>query len=407
MAQMRKLSALVSLFLLVATGCLGGGSPEKTIFVDFQHDEFASFFLRNFPRKITVAQGDELVFRQFWTGEAHTVTGGTLVDDYLTKVKPYIEKEARGEPIPDETPKDILKLEQRLPVAIPMEEDSDELTQSAAQPCYLARGAPDPKGKPCGTQEQPTFNGKQSYYNSGLIPYEGTQGNEYRVKLADDIEPASYWFYCNVHGPFQSTEVTVKPKGSDVPSAEQIGRQARKEIQEIAEPLLKQFRDAQDGTLRLTTPGSKKPLTVKGRFAGIGSPATGPGAINEFIPRRVTVKAGQRITWNVMGFHTISFGVPKYLPIITFEDDGSVTSNPQIDKVVGAKKMDIPEEELFAGGPEPPRFDGGTYDGTGFWSSGVFGAVPYMEYSLRISKPGTYRYACLIHPPMVGTLEVT
>ncbi len=38
-------------------------------------------------------------------------------------------------------------------------------------------------------QEQPEFTGPQSYYNSGIIPYEGQQGNEYRVKLADDIEP--------------------------------------------------------------------------------------------------------------------------------------------------------------------------------------------------------------------------
>jgi len=31
----------------------------------------------------------------------------------------------------------------------------------------------------------------------------------------------------------------------------------------------------------------------------------------------------------------------------------------------------------------------------------------YVKYTLRFSTPGTYRYACLIHPPMVGTVTVT
>jgi plastocyanin len=53
------------------------------------------------------------------------------------------------------------------------------------------------------------------------------------------------------------------------------------------------------------------------------------------------------------------------------------------------------------------KIDGGTYDGTGFWSSGLFGAEPYAEYTLRISKPGTYPYACLIHPSMIGQVVVT
>ncbi len=62
--------------------------------------------------------------------------------------------------------------------------------------------------------------------------------------------------------------------------------------------------------------------------------------------------------------------------------------------------------EEGAGGP-PPTFDGGTYNGEGPWSSGLIGSPPYLEYTMRISEPGTYDYACLIHPPMVGTIEVT
>jgi plastocyanin len=50
--------------------------------------------------------------------------------------------------------------------------------------------------------------------------------------------------------------------------------------------------------------------------------------------------------------------------------------------------------------------DAGTYDGEGYWSSGVLWSAQYVELTVRFSEPGFYPYACLIHPPMVGTVAV-
>jgi hypothetical protein len=55
---------------------------------------------------------------------------------------------------------------------------------------------------------------------------------------------------------------------------------------------------------------------------------------------------------------------------------------------------------------EPLVIDAGTYEGSGFWSSGVLWSEAYVEYTLRFAAPGDYPYACLIHPPMVGTVRV-
>jgi plastocyanin len=406
MTAMNRLTAAAATCVLLATAC-GGRASGPTIFVDFQHDEFASFFIKNFPSKVTVTQGAELVFRQFWTGEPHSVTGGTLVNELMEEVRPYLEMDRRGEPIPQEPPKNIEKLERQLVWAFT---EDDSFNQTAAQPCYLGRGRPRKDGRPCSgaQQEQPAFDGTQTFYNSGVIAYEPPDGNEYRVKLTDDIDPGSYWFYCNVHGEFQSTEVVVKPAGSDVPTDEDIARQAREEIEEEAEPLMKLFRDAQDRTITLVNPADEdEPFTIRGNFAGIiDFRPSSHGAVNEFIPKRIRARAGSRITWNLLGYHTISFGVPSYLPIITFADDGTVTRNPKLERVAGgAKRFDVPDKERY-GGDEPVDFDGGTYDGSGFWSSGLIDAEPYIRYTMRIDKPGTYRYACLIHPPMVGTVEV-
>src|SRR6185503_174980 len=114
---------------------------------------------------------------------------------------------------------------------------------------------------------------------------------------------------------------------------------------------------------------------------------------------------GAPITWKMMGSdHTISFNPPKYFPPIEFRKDGTVRFNPKLEPPAGgAKEYKSPD------GPppeEPPSFDGGTYDGKGFWSSGLIGGEPYLEYTMRISKAGTYSFACLLHPPMVGTLVV-
>jgi plastocyanin len=122
-------------------------------------------------------------------------------------------------------------------------------------------------------------------------------------------------------------------------------------------------------------------------------------------------KVGEKVTWKIMGAdHTVSFDVPPYFPIIEFTDNGKVSLNDKLQKPAGGSPEIPPQEDEGPpgeGGGPILSIDGGTYDGTGFFSSGLFGGEPYAEYSLRFSEPGTYKYACLLHPPMVGTVEVT
>ncbi|MEX0874606.1 MAG: hypothetical protein WD646_08455 [Actinomycetota bacterium] len=479
-----KIVAIAAALLLVASACdrlpfAGRGGDQRTVLVDFGHDSYASFFLFNFPKKIAVTPGMTLVFRQTWTGEPHTVTGGTLVDEtlgdpILSFATSFDELAAAGVPLPDpegEVPEDMTVADvieivedsrdsdarqgfldsydalaedgvvpdrdeatevafielaanlgpeieaafTNLPHAVD-EGKELETTQNIGQPCYLSEGGPpeDPD-QPCasGDQDKPDFDGTQSYYNSGIIPYEGPQGNTFEVPLAEDIEVGSYWFYCAVHGPLQSTEVEVRPTGSDIPSQAEVNRRARREIDEVAEPLLELYRTAVDSNEVRVNLGAG-PQTLEGPFAGLGDVSVSEIAlINEFVPKQLEVDAGDPITWTMIGApHTISFGVPRYFPPVQFLDDGSVRVNPRLQPAAGGAK-EFPAE-LFAapgqeGGPgaEVVEFDGGTYDGEGFWSSGLIAADPYAEYTMRISRPGTYDFACLIHPPMVGTIEVT
>lgn len=405
---MSKVRALAIVMLLVAPSCLGAGSAPPTILVDFSHDQFVSIFLKFFPSRVAVEQGDELVFKQTWTGEPHTVTGGKLADKVGEAMRPYL---LEGKEIPDEPPSEVLEVEEAIGGAY----GDEGLNQTLAQPCYIDSGEVPTDGEPCDTQDQPRFDGSQVLYNSGVIPYEGPQGNEFRVSFAEDTEPGTYFFYCVVHGPLQSSYIEVKEQGAGADSAQDVARRAREEINELAGPYLDLFERARDDGEITVKSYAGHTQNIEGNFAGIydrrviEEGSGGEAMINEFIPRRITARAGEPITWNLIGWHTISFGVPEYFPILEFEEDGTVAWQDRVEEVAGgATEFDMTEEEQYdETRTEPVRFDGGTYDGEGFWSSGAIDADPYVEYTMTITEPGTYRYACLVHPPMVGTVEVT
>ena len=466
---MKRIRALMVGVFFVAVAC-GGGSDQRTVLVDYSSDEFASFLLFDFPKRVEVHPGDTLVVRQTFTGEPHTFTGGIEPMKYVDALGPWIdffegfgELQGAGVPLPNpEEPGDatvadfakavkdakpsagrtkVIESMKALHAQDPKVPDLDNppqqsfqdfaayvdkvsdpktdvpeafteqgvIKQNGGQPCYLRTGVPpkDPsKGCANADQKQPAFDGKQTFYSSGIIRYQGPQGNIYRVPLADNIAPGRYTFFCLVHGPVQKTDIVVKPKEEKIPGQDAVDREARKEIDVLIEPLRKQFSEATK-TGKLTIPGDEK-RTVSGPFAGLLG--ANHAAIDEFVPKRITAKAGQPITWKMMGAeHTISFDVPKYFPPVEFLKDGTVRFNPKLHPAAGGARQ-RPErsgEGGGGGGAGPAKFDGGTYDGTGFWSSGLLGSEPYLEYTMRITKPGTYRVACLIHPPMVGTVVVT
>jgi len=124
--------------------------------------------------------------------------------------------------------------------------------------------------------------------------------------------------------------------------------------------------------------------------------------VNAFLPGDVTVNVGDTVTWEIEGFHTVTFPGPGAPP-------------PFI----------VPAP---AGGPSPLMLNpdavnpagGSTYDGTEMASSGNpallggpppeggedAGPPPPAPYSLTFTKAGTFSYVCLVHPEMVGTVTV-
>lgn len=292
--------------------------------------------------------------------------------------------------------------ESTLPPAADWEsEDWDGfMNQVVGQPCLIEDGPLPDTMDPCEVRELPAFDGTATWFNSGIIPYEGTAGNVFDLQLADTIEPGVYSFYCAFHGPFQAGTIEVVPTDQDIPTPREVSVATREEVSQQVEPLRAWYEEARDeGTV--TVDGE----VFTGPFAGLPGTPEQPkgGMVNEFMPRDIETTVGEPVTWRLFGPHTISFDVPEYFPIAEFDDDGTVRYNLDVEAPAGGAP-DLPPEEELEG--DSVALDGGTWDGSGFWSSGLMWSEGNLEYSLRFSTPGTYTYACLIHPPMIGTVVV-
>ena len=246
-------------------------------------------------------------------------------------------------------------------------------------------------------RKQPEFTGKDAYYSSGFIPFEGERGNTYEMKIADNAADGTYFYYCNVHSILMSGEITVK-HGAKVESQAALNRRGKAEAATVAKPLLAEY---------------KKELAGKGQFkgnlAGSGSDATEniEAGVNEFTPRTIDAKVGEKVTWTFIGNHTISFNVPPYTPLFTFDKKGELTANAGLDKAKGGWPGPPPGHDS-GDGPPPPNvhLDAGTFDGSGGLRSSGTGWTTGDTYAVTFTKAGTYPYACLIHPGMIGKVVV-
>ena len=395
-----------AVLILVISACMSGSTEAITVRVDYDHDEFATQFIKYFPERVQVHPGDKVIFSQDWTGEAHTVTFGTLVDEALAITKPLFEE--WGQVPEDQIPPEVLGAYFAAECSLPIlhgceegppeqsegEEDTGAINQIIAQPCLVEQG-PVPEEGPCPNQELGPFDGTEAYYNSGFIGLETEGQNIFELTISDSIEPGEYNFFCSVHGSFHSGTMEVVPSDQSIPEPSEVNVQTRQELNDVVEPFRQVYERANEGQFVF---GGE---AFTGNFSGLMDERV-EGLLNEFIPGTIEAEVDEPVTWLMFGPHSISFDVPEYFPIYERMDDGTIRANEDVYLPAGGAPA-VEEPDSF----DPIVVDGGTWDGSDFWSSGVLYSDAYVQYTLRFSTPGTYRYACLIHPPMVGTIVVS
>lgn len=249
------------------------------------------------------------------------------------------------------------------PVVLP----TGKFNPAVQQPCS-SQQALDKSLTQCPNKKLADYDGT-GYWNSGvLVPSVAPEGpKRTTLKLSDSIKPGSYKFLCILHGPMAGV-LTVVADEKDRDSSEDV-------VAAGSDELAKARADANNAR----APSITEPNTVN-VVAGWSGGVT---AVNRFSPETVTVKAGESVTWTAASAfepHTVSFG-PN-----------------------------------FQSGNESPGFapsglkSGSAYTG-GEANAGLFGAkggpFPPGPFTLTFPKAGEYKYVCILHPGMQGTVKVT
>jgi plastocyanin len=118
--------------------------------------------------------------------------------------------------------------------------------------------------------------------------------------------------------------------------------------------------------------------------------------VQRFFPRRVTVKAGDAVTWILKTEdtpHTVTFLAGQPTPEV-------VVPQPQ---PAGPPKLQLNPQVLAPAG-DPTGWDGGTYLNSGFLQP--MPGQPTPTFTVRFPNAGTYDYVCVLHEGMVGTIVV-
>ncbi|MDQ1430948.1 MAG: hypothetical protein QOF40_1550 [Actinomycetota bacterium] len=138
-------------------------------------------------------------------------------------------------------------------------------------------------------------------------------------------------------------------------------------------------------TAQAATPRAAAAASGVSLVAGVNDPKDPNIAVLEFLPDSVKVAQGTTVTWEIAGPepHSVTFVPPgTTVPPSTEADPGLTFPTP-------------------ATAP---------YDGTTLANSGVLPLGPTSEvqkFSMSFAKTGTYTYYCVLHPNMVGQVQVT
>ncbi len=224
------------------------------------------------------------------------------------------------------------------------------------------------------------------YMNSGL-PSRSKLTETYVLRFT---RAGSFRLFCLVHRGM-SAIVRVVPRGRPAPAPSQVRTAARA-----------QLRSALRLARRL---GRIKPP----RLQVLAGHDSGPIAWMRFFPEHLRIRAGQTVRFAVDSTHeghTITFGPEAYTGAIerTLVEPQPVPGGPPalIFNPLGV----YPSEP-----PGAPLAYSGANHGNGFLNSGLLDTDPHTpnpsDVRITFTTPGTYRFECVIHPGMDGTVTVT
>ena len=132
-----------------------------------------------------------------------------------------------------------------------------------------------------------------------------------------------------------------------------------------------------------------------------------PGTINQFLPSRVVIAAGDSVTFSSASFHSVTYN-PKPIPLLM--PDPAKGSYSGLSDAAGTPFYFNGMGKFVYNGQAFAPFGPKTISGGTPASSGAMGPQgpkdPPQTATYAFPKPGIYHLFCTIHPGMKGTVIV-
>jgi plastocyanin len=211
--------------------------------------------------------------------------------------------------------------------------------------------------------------------SSGIVGADPNPSKSFSVTFP---KAGSYNYLCLFHPPNMKGTVVVQAAGTPYPQTQQQVSAAGSQQTQAAVAKGQGVLPTVNAITKKTSPDGSTSWTVP---AGVG---TLDSAILRF-GSPLAVKVGDTVTWvdqDPATPHTVTF-TPGGQPLAPADEP-------------------IPESSIVGGG---------SYAGSGLFSSGLLGPIPGLKqsYSLKFTTPGTFQYRCLLHDDegMVASITVT
>jgi plastocyanin len=205
-----------------------------------------------------------------------------------------------------------------------------------------------------------TYNGT-GYANSGILSsaYHGLTRKSWTIKFTS---PGTFLYYCLVHFPFMIGTIVVNPRPT------------------VGGPYTVQLGYGSNGLFDFTT------------------------AADTFFPGKLTIHAGDTVQWQGGG-HTVTFGTSGQ--VATLRSHFVLRTKGKNGRYQYAVNplVAFPSSQNGCGSSTPCTYT------RGFLNSGIIGGLGGGggnggSFAVTFSKPGVYKYSCLVHKGMDGQITV-
>lgn len=222
-----------------------------------------------------------------------------------------------------------------------------------------------------------------TFVNSGLLSYEpagpdAPPNDSFSVTF---IQPGTYKVTCYFHPWHTATVIVHENTWADAPDQAAIDAQAEAELAAYTA----QTDQAREMTAMPTSMPAADGSTIWFVRAGAIHPLIGDfhAQVYEFLPKEMTIQAGDTVVWVSAEFHTVTFDDAPPGPDVVL---------PQ--PVENGPPMLLLNPEVFV-----PMRPSPVYDPAQYFNSADIGPIAAngVAWALTFTEPGTYSYLCGVH----------